>query len=430
MDASLSDPQPAQSTPVNDVKPKRSFAAWWGIFTVLFITLLAMTSLYLARRLRAATVHNSAVAVATVPPSKGLSLPLYGLKLEIPPDWRQVPPDRSNIAVRWISPGSREDNVSGAIMIEVAKPAILDVERIAAGLAERWHGELVDKPDTLGGEPACRIVASVTEDLQPVEGLVCIHQGRLYLIEGDVTDGHACHDQIETIRQGWAWIPLDPLARIEPPSQADPLAHLDSPLDEPARHLEFRYQPTTIFKGKVSINFPTAMRLTNGSRPEATIMLSLHDYQHDHADFLAFVQSGQLVIGDTLAHVQERLGVLAHANFQFSEEIVWHKIKSDSARCEITQPLPAPGWRDCWVIWSIVLLPDNKLVLTNFMISADNAEDGAFYAQTAEKIIATVMLSPEGKRDLEQRKPPVQLPRSHTLTADRGGSDSAINPCS
>lgn len=421
MDSSPPDPQPGQGTPDTVVKPKRSFLAGWVILALLAAGFLVMASRHLIARIRAEIVQDTAAPVANVPPpTTALSLPRYGVTLNTPPQWHQVPPDRSNIAARWISPSSRAESVSGAVMIEVAKPSILDVKRIATSLAGKWHGELVDKPDSLGGEPAYRIVASVTEELQPVEGLVCIHEGRLYLLEGDVTDGHACHDQIETIRQGWAWMPLDPSAKIDPPDQLDPLAQLDSPLDVPVKHLEFRYQPITIFKGKVSINFPAAMRVSDDGFPEDRIILSLHNNQHDHAEFLAVVQSGEIAPGDTLKRLEERLGAASRAKFQSSDAFVWHKLKSDSARGGMTQPLPALGWEQCWIMWAIVVLPDNKLVLINFAIYAEDRDDRAFYAQTAERIVETVQLSIEGNRDLEKRKIPLHHSQMTALPSGRG----------
>jgi hypothetical protein len=420
MHAAAPTPQPGQGTPDVDVKPKRSFFVWWGAFMVLFITLLAMVTVHLLARLGAEVVHVDAAPVSNVQPPVGLSFPGCGVMLKTPPQWSQVPPDRANIAVRWISPGSSADNVSGAVAIEVVKPSVLDVKRVAAVLARRWHGELVDKSESLDGEPACRIVAPVSENLQPVEGLVCIHEGRLYLIEGDVTDGHACHDQIEMIRQGWAWIPLSLLAKIGPPAELDPLAKLDSPLNPLSKRRDFRYQPITIFNGKVSVDFPTAMPEIDDTNP-GKILFSLHNYEHDHADFLAFVQPGGLLRGDTLAAVAQRVGAIVHTNGGFSGVFVWHSIKSDSARGLITQPLAAPpGGRPYRAIVAVVLLPDNKLVLANFVISTLNDDDLAFYTQTAETIMGTVKLSPEGSRDLERQKHQLDHPPLNARTASRG----------
>jgi len=401
--------------------PSDVFFVGWGILTLLFATLMATAVLHLLARFRAATVHVNAAPAATVAPSssKVLSFPGYGLMLKTPPRWSQVPPDRANIAVRWISPGSSADNVSGAMMIEVVKPSVLDVKRIAGILAKRWHGELVDKPESLDGEPAWRVVASVSDVLQPVEGLVCIHDGLLYLLEGDVTDGHACHDQIETIHQGWAWMPLDASAKIGPPAELDPLAQLDSPLNPLSKRRDFRYQPITIFNGKVSVDFPTAMQAIDDANP-AKLMFTLHDYEHDHANFLAFIEPGQLLSGDTLAAVAERVGAIARANLEYTEKFVWHKLNSESARGLITQPLAAPAGKPYTVIWAIVLLPGNRLVMTNFIITTRNDDDLAFYAQTAEKIAGTVKLSIEGARDLERQKQPVNHPPTNARTASSG----------
>lgn len=347
--------------------------------------------------------------------------------LNTPPAWRKVSPDRANIAARWVSPKSSENVVSGAIVIEVCTPLILDLKRIAVSLASRWHGELVDKPDTLGGDPAWRIVAAVSQDLQPVEGIICIHEGRLYLLEGDVTDGHACHDQIEAIRQGWSWIALDPSARIDPPAPTDPLAQLDAPVDSRSKGLEFRYQPITIFKGRISLNFPAMMQLKNDGYPEQRLMLSLQYHEHAQPDFVAILQSGQLIRGDTLSHFEEGLGKIERAKFDYLDPFVWHKIESDSARCEMTQLIAIAGWQKSWLILGVALLPDNQIVFIVFTTAARDADDRALYIQTAEKILESVTLSTEAKRDLERQNPPASRPPSNALRASRDGADLGIN---
>src|SRR6185312_14897402 len=79
----------------------------------------------------------------------------------------------------------------------------------ANALAAKWGGRVVNDHVNLDGETACLVQAQPTKPaLQPVEGLVAIHAGNLYLMTGGVTLGHSCDAEFETIRQSWRWIPI------------------------------------------------------------------------------------------------------------------------------------------------------------------------------------------------------------------------------
>ena len=112
-----------------------------------------------------------------------------------------MPPVRLSIIARWVSADPRSGDLQGEIMIEMKKPSQLDGAQIAQSLAQDWHATVADKQDSLDGATAWRIVAEPKPELQPVEALISIHGGRLYLIEGGATSGHPCHEQIEVIRR-------------------------------------------------------------------------------------------------------------------------------------------------------------------------------------------------------------------------------------
>lgn len=253
-------------------------------------------------------------------------------------------------------------------MIEMKKPLIPDVRKLADSLAESWGGKVSDKKDALDGEDACRIVAVPKTDLQPVEALACIHEGRLYLIEGGVTIGHTCHAEIESIRKGWKWIPLEP----------------------PIRHLEFRDQPAVFFNGQVSMNFPAGMSLSDDGHPEKSIGIGLHNFQLDRSEFTAIIQFTTLADGDTLAKAEDRLAKGLQAQLKLPEPFTWHALKSGS-RGGMTNALPGPASDGKnWIMWGIVELPGHQIVLANFTLYAEDPSDRALYAATARKIMETV----------------------------------------
>src|SRR6185437_10609952 len=84
-----------------------------------------------------------------------------------------------------------------------------DTVATANALAAKWGGRVVNDHVNLDGETACLVQAKPTKPaLQPVEGLVAMHDGNLYLVTGGVTPGHSCDAEFEAIRQSWKWIPL------------------------------------------------------------------------------------------------------------------------------------------------------------------------------------------------------------------------------
>jgi hypothetical protein len=305
------------------------------------------------------------------------AFPLFGIAVGSPPGWQQLPPDRLGVATQWISPESRPGRVQGAIAIEMKKSESPDGGQTARSLAETLGGRVADKPESLDGETAWRVLAEPGTDLRPVETLLTIHDGRLYLIEGAVTLGNACHDQIEFIRQSWKWIPLDP----------------------PTKHLEFRDQPTIIFNNRVSINVPAAMYVFDFAHPERRLGFGLANNELGRDDFTATVEFGELPKGTALVNAEVSIAQGVQAKFNLPEAFVWRDLNSDgSTQSAMTQAVPGPASdRKNWIMWGIVGLPGTQIVLINFSIFAEDPNDRAIYAQTAEKIVESVSPAPAAK---------------------------------
>jgi hypothetical protein len=312
-------------------------------------------------------------AIAAVKPSVQpvtTSFPMFGIAVDSPAGWQQLPPDRSEIITRWISPESRAGDVRGIIMVEMKIPDLPDGARIARALAREWGGRVTDDHDSLDGEVAWRIVAEPKTDLQPAEGLAAIHDNRLYLIEGGVTPGHSCHDQIEVIRQSWKWIPLD----------------------APIRHLEFRDQAGTIFNNQAAINYPAAMYVFDDEHPERRFGIGLKNFQLGRDDFTATVEFAQLPAGVTLAKAEEGIGKGIQEKFKLPEAFVWRDLNNGTTRAGVTQVVPGPAsLQKDWIMWGIVRLPENHIVLINFTIFDQDPADREIYAKTAQKIVESIV---------------------------------------
>ncbi len=134
--------------------------------------------------------------------------PAFGVAVDTPAGWTRGQANGATMMTQWISPDSTPNDVRAAIMIEVKNPQSMSLGLLTQRLAMLWKGQVIDEHASLDGEPAMRIAAEApASGMKPVEGILSMHEGRVYLIMGGVTPGHSCHDQMESIRANWKWIP-------------------------------------------------------------------------------------------------------------------------------------------------------------------------------------------------------------------------------
>ena len=168
------------------------------------IALLCMVVVVDSKRSRSRVVPPAARASAPVV----RDFPSAGISVDTPAGWRQVPAEKAGIVTQWVGPDSTPGDVRQMIIIQAGKGRG-DTVATANALAAKWGGRVVNDHVNLDGETACLVQAQPTKPaLQPVEGLVAIHAGNLYLMTGGVTPGHSCDAEFETIRQSWKWIPI------------------------------------------------------------------------------------------------------------------------------------------------------------------------------------------------------------------------------
>ena len=302
------------------------------------------------------------------------SFPAVGITVTAPPGWLEVPPDRPGLIIRWISPdSSRNGEALGLVMVELKDPASHTAPEVARDLARSWGGRVSAQSDVMDGETVWRIqVDSPPPGLQPVEGLVAIRNGHLFLIEGGVSPGYSCHEQIESIRQSWRWIAID----------------------SPVKHLEFRDQPLAAFGGQLSINFPAAMETFNTDHPERMLGLSLYNFKRNGKEFTALVQTGDVPAADTFEAAKDRLALGTQEKLKLPEAFVWHAVKGAGRRA-ITQPVRGPAEDGVnWIMWALIHSEDGRLVLINFSIYAQDPAERAAYAGVAEKMVESVTMPP------------------------------------
>lgn len=348
------------------------------VATIVFTLVIALLCLSVRNMARSrALLSSSQRQIAPSPNTSAIhAFPSAGLMLRSPPAWQEAIPDRGSVVAEWISPESRPGTVRALIMVELKRPASTDSHEIASQLAQSWGGKVIDKPDVLDGERAWKIQAPVSKsELQPLEAVIAIHQGRLYMIEGGGMPGYSCHEQVEFIRSSWKW----------------------TSIDSAAKHLEFRAKPLVVFSGKVSINFPAAMNTFDNGHPDRSLGLSLRDTKRDTDAFTAFVQFGEHSTEDTLAATEARLSRGIQDRFKLSQAFIWHTVGGSATRV-ITQPVRGPAQDGAnWIMWAVIWLDDNRFVLINFTIYADDLAERAAYAKAAEDMAESISLTAGNK---------------------------------
>ena len=316
-------------------------------------------------------------AICLGAPPSGAALqqfPTWGVALAGPPGWRQLPPDRYDLMTRWVSTDQKTGDVAAMIMVQGGKPQQGDAPASARKLADDWGGRVTNEHDTLGGQRAWRVQADPpASGLHPVEGVVTVHEGHLYMILGGVTPGLSCHEQIESIRKSWKWTAIE-----------SPTKHLDKLLD----------QPMLALGGSVRINFPAVMHTYQTDKPDQVLDLGLYNLQRNGPDFLAYVQIADLPKGDTIEAAKDRLAAGTREKLKLPEPFVWRNLKAPTSRA-ITQPVRDPSEKEpTYLAWGIIALDTGRVVLINFTINCEDRGERSAYEAAAAKIVESVSPAP------------------------------------
>jgi hypothetical protein len=128
-----------------------------------------------------------------------------GASFSEPSGWIRLVPDKTKTKGLFISPESDRRAPKMMIMVDIGKPKE-GLEESAAGLARDWQGTVLDEKTSLDGSEALRIrVAKPAQGLRPVEGVLTIKDGRMYMILGGTLPGQSVVDQVEEVRKSWKW---------------------------------------------------------------------------------------------------------------------------------------------------------------------------------------------------------------------------------
>ncbi len=303
----------------------------------------------------------SALSASEPQPGELVRYPTFGVAFQEPKGWAEQIRDKGKTIARWIKPDSVTKRPIAMIVVEGGRTPARSLDDVARGLAKNFHGTVADRPTTLGGTRALRIVAhSDGEALRPVEGLATIHDGLLYLVMGGVTAGHSVADELEAIRTSWTWIPIEP----------------------PYKHLEFRQEPLSLFDGTATMNVPALMHTYPTKHPDGVLDLGLHNIVRNEPDFLAYVQLMPVAAGRTVDELKKGLAQGLQTKYKVKGPIEWRPSGNNalgvvSDGIEIETPDEASGRKRMVLIrWALVKIDERRLILVNFTLPPE-APQGA-----------------------------------------------------
>jgi hypothetical protein len=130
-----------------------------------------------------------------------------GVTFSLPEGWTSVPLQRTKTMARLISPGSTPRQLKAMIMVDTGRPTIPDAKGTAASLAKQWGATVLEQQTELDGVPAVRVRGkNPGPGVKPVEAIVAIRKGRVYMIMGGVAPGESCEEAVEHVRKSWKWV--------------------------------------------------------------------------------------------------------------------------------------------------------------------------------------------------------------------------------
>jgi hypothetical protein len=301
--------------------------------------------------------------------------PTFGVAFREPEGWSEQVRAKSKTIGWWISRDSTPENPAAMIMIECGHTSARSLDEVARGLAKNFDGAVSDRPSTLGGTRALRVIAKNDgRSLRPVEGLVAIRDGLLYLVMGGVTAGHSVEDELEAIRASWTWIPIEP----------------------PYKHLEFRDEPLLLPGGVATINVPALMHTYPTEHPDRVLDLGLHNVLRNEPDFLAYAQVLSVPEGQTFDGYKDRLSELLRAQYTLKGPIEWRSSSNNPSRVvspaiEVETTDKASGRKRTLLIrWAIVKLDERRLVSVNFTLPPDVPQGPRTYITLVDRIVDTI----------------------------------------
>ena len=293
---------------------------------------------------------------------------LSGFKACAPPGWEEVKADKT-VIVRWIDRSAGLWKANGAILVGLGDPTSGDAHYYATQLAQKLGGRIKGQA-TLDGEPAWVVaVDSPISPTDPIEMLVCFHNGKMYTIQVEAISGSAYGGAAEAIVSSWQWM-------------AAPAG---------VARAQVGTKQMSICGGKLTITVPTYTKTfeVSDSDPTQAAGLRLFNQSRNHDDFRVVINAGDIPFGSTNdgGNPEVFTGNALQQMFQLPEAFVWHSVKP-SPRSTVTQAVPGPKADGInWMMLGYVELNEKQIALFNISIYATDPNERAAYVKLGEQMV-------------------------------------------
>jgi hypothetical protein len=303
-------------------------------------------------------------------PARGFRLD--GVELD---GWITTQRDKGKSVVQWLGPRSTAEKPTAFLTIEAANGTSATAEESAKSLAKSWSGAVDTERADLDGESAFKITAPAKgTGLSPVEAIVTMHQGYLYLVMGGVTPGMSCRSQIDQIAKAWRWVEI-----------------VDA-----SKHLDLMPEPLAAFDGSILINFPRDMYLNHTDNPQKVVDLSLYDLKKGMSTFQAYVQIVPIAEGKDFNTVKDNFLTKMNSQKIYNDQLTWKPRNGDPMRLITPSSHLATSIAitkgDVYVKWALIKLGADRMVLINFTIAGSDAQERRLYEAAAEQIVDSIRL--------------------------------------
>jgi hypothetical protein len=151
------------------------------------------------------------VVAAPIPPGKVVDrkpIVAEGASFSEPRGWTRAALQRESCKGWFLSPDrTPEGSPKAMIMLDIVETGEKDAKTSAESLARAWGGNVAEKPTSLDGEAAWRVQYAKPESgCRPIEGVIALRKGKLYVLMGAVCPGRSVADELEELRKGWKWV--------------------------------------------------------------------------------------------------------------------------------------------------------------------------------------------------------------------------------
>ena len=295
--------------------------------------------------------------------------PTYGISLIPPATWTPQSRSQATIVAQWAITNFLGANLA-QIRIETLQTTDPVLDNLAKSWAETWGGSLLQEETTLDGERAIRIRAEHKGwGIKIVEGVVAMHNGRLFVIAGGVMSGQECRKEVEAIRASWKW-----MACRHPSEFAN-----DLPSQMPLKG------------SQLVVRVPAAAVIPDAGMERVNGHFCLHNIVSGKDEFCA---SFNVLPEDKEADFKQTYEAFrAKTNLAYRAAMDWVKV-DPKGKAVMSNDLNTSAFtqdgKDATLIWAMRICDDRNPILVTFTVSHVSPQQMESYRDLAWNVVTSM----------------------------------------